>query len=870
MPPPSNTISKDPKLLPSEDYYFLRSKGIELIEKMGSSLWTDYNNHDPGITLLEALCFAITEIGYHAGRDIKDILAVPPNVIPNQNIQALFSPQEILSCNPLTPNDYRKILIDQQDIRNAWLVCKKCACEVQLFADCEESSLSFKKTEVKVTPLGTYDLLLELEQDPDLGDLNNQKVLHSFSIILGDGTIERVTMELRFPIWNELEFGDFYSREVNGDIMFNFPWNNISVVNSIKLSRNKADNFPITQEELRNGWNGVFYTTLEVYFNNGPISPISFENISIRLYGNEEVRSTLIPGKVMAEASSIIGDGAIIKRYFRKMERVATTIDKAKKELHKVRNLCEDFCCTSRVNIEDIAVCADIEVTAEADIERVMANILFEIEQYFNPAVRFFSLSELMVEGKPIDQIFEGPVLNHGFILEEDLEKAQLKNQLQISDIINRLADLDGVNAVKNLMLTKYDADGNPVFGVSDHGDPNQISAKWTMMVSDRCQPRLYIENSKILFFKNDLPFLARTDEVQDTLAQLRGKSERLKIQIAENALKMPQGVYHDQKSYYPVQYSLPMNYGIGLDGLSDNASDKRKAQAKQLKAFLLFFEQLLSNQLAQIANIGSLFALDKSISNTYYTKELFHEEIVKGVTDLMDSSLLSQKLQRLVETEADFLDRRNRFLDHLLGRFSESFTDYALALFSYIDQKPLAQKQLIDNKIDFLSDYPVISRERARAINYKNLPDPASNFPGLRKRIARLLGLDSTTEEQILIIEHILLRPKFQGDALMQVCLDKNCSSCNETDTYSFQMTVVMPGWVAPFDTNLDLRRFAERTIRLETPAHILLKICWVGNQGDKIEQCEPIVSTLAQLIMEEAKTSIGNSPECVDASIC
>lgn len=863
---PSPTIQKDPRLLPSEDYYFLRSKGIEYIEKMGSSAWTDYNSHDPGITLLEALCFAITDIGFHAAWDIKDMLAVPPNVSPDPDRQAFFTAREILSCNPLTPNDFRKILIDQQDIRNAWLVCKDCACEVSLYADCEESTLSFVDNGLEVIPLGTYDILLELEQDPDLGDLNNRKVLHTFSIVLADGSLGKVTLELRFPSLDAA----LYHRDASGAIAFNFPSDKVDTITTLKLSRNKTDNNPVTLEELRAGWNGVFYTTLEIHFNTPTPATLLLENISVRLFGTEEVRRTLTPGRVSTEIAATAGDGAVVKRFFRKMESVAKAIESARKRLREVRNLCEDFCCTSQVCVEDIAVCADIEVKPDADIERVMANILFEIEQYFNPAVRFFSLSELMEAGKTTDQIFDGPVLTNGFILEEDLENAQLKQQLRTSDIINRLADLDGVVAIKSLLLTKYDADGLPVFGVSDHGDPKQMSARWTMKVSARCQPRLYVENSKFLFFKNDLPFLARPDEVRDTLAQLRGRSERLKIRGAETDLPVPQGEYRDQSVYYPVQYSLPLTYGIGPDGLSDSASDKRKAQAKQLKAFLLFFEQLLANHLAQLADLGNLFALDKSVSTTYQVKNLLDEAIIKGVTPLVDNALTTQQLHGMVESEAEFLDRRNRFLDQLMGRFAESFSEYALALYSYKEEKPLAQKQLIDNKIDFLADYPVISRERARAINYKNLPDPATNFPGLRKRIARLLGLDTVTEEQILIVEHILLRPKFHGDALMQVCLDKDCATCGDTDPYSFQLTVVMPGWVAPFDTNLDLRRFADRTIRLETPAHILVKICWVGNRGDRLEPCEPMETALTQLFKEKGKTAAGDTTDCEDAVVC
>ena len=36
--------------------------------------WTDHNAHDPGVTLLEALCYALTDLGYRAGHRVEDLL----------------------------------------------------------------------------------------------------------------------------------------------------------------------------------------------------------------------------------------------------------------------------------------------------------------------------------------------------------------------------------------------------------------------------------------------------------------------------------------------------------------------------------------------------------------------------------------------------------------------------------------------------------------------------------------------------------------------------------------------------------------------------------------------------------------------------
>ena len=67
-------LIKTPVLEPAEDFYRLRREGIGFIEQMGHDSWTDYNIHDPGITILEALCYAITDIAYRAGWDIKDLM----------------------------------------------------------------------------------------------------------------------------------------------------------------------------------------------------------------------------------------------------------------------------------------------------------------------------------------------------------------------------------------------------------------------------------------------------------------------------------------------------------------------------------------------------------------------------------------------------------------------------------------------------------------------------------------------------------------------------------------------------------------------------------------------------------------------------
>lgn len=119
MPETISLIKSNP-LLPAEDYTALRKKGFKYIEETGSAIWTDYNNSDPGITILEAVCYAITDLAYRTGFEIKDLLA-PEKLTSDTWKQIFYTAKQILHNSPLTINDYRKLIIDIKGVRNAWI-----------------------------------------------------------------------------------------------------------------------------------------------------------------------------------------------------------------------------------------------------------------------------------------------------------------------------------------------------------------------------------------------------------------------------------------------------------------------------------------------------------------------------------------------------------------------------------------------------------------------------------------------------------------------------------------------------------------------------------------------------------------------------
>lgn len=99
----------------------LRSEAIRLIEELTGSVWTDYNLHDPGITILEHLIYGITDAVHRTDFPVADLLTSEKGNI-DYPYHALHDPLSVFPCRPLTEMDYRKQLIDSIDeLDNVWL-----------------------------------------------------------------------------------------------------------------------------------------------------------------------------------------------------------------------------------------------------------------------------------------------------------------------------------------------------------------------------------------------------------------------------------------------------------------------------------------------------------------------------------------------------------------------------------------------------------------------------------------------------------------------------------------------------------------------------------------------------------------------------
>lgn len=94
------------------DFAALRRAGIESLQSLCGSIWTDFNVHDPGVTILEQLCFGLTELAYRSDLPPEDFLAAADGSIDYER-QALYPPEDILPSGCVTDTDYRKLLLDE-------------------------------------------------------------------------------------------------------------------------------------------------------------------------------------------------------------------------------------------------------------------------------------------------------------------------------------------------------------------------------------------------------------------------------------------------------------------------------------------------------------------------------------------------------------------------------------------------------------------------------------------------------------------------------------------------------------------------------------------------------------------------------------
>jgi hypothetical protein len=826
---PSNVSYKD-----DLDFQHLRDAGQQYIEELSRKIWTDYNIHDPGITIMELLCYAITDLGLRIDQPIENLVASPEKNFEKMHEQ-FKSAKNILTCRPVTAIDYRKLFIDIKGVKNCWLAIHK----LPLHAECNEAhpKVSF---------------------DPFVGS--------------NYGTEE-----------------------------FNIKG---------------------------------LYTIL-----------VDFDD------DEDYIEADII--------------AAIFTKY------------------HENRNLCEDLVEVKKIEKQCIRVCTQVQLENGADEEKVHATIQWEVGQYLSPSLRANSLTEMLDKGLSSDEIFEGPILENGFLMPEALQKSELRKDVRLSDIMNIIMKIEGVKLIEDISI-----DNCPP-KIEGESDCNQnITAKsdpWIICIEENHLPIL-CDQSTFKYKKGFLPVGLNKEMVAQYTEELEDANKASQEKYFDD-LPMPLGTYSEIK-YNTVQHHLPENYGISKYGLSNTVSDERKVKAKQLQAYLLFFDQVLGTYFSHLEHTKTLLSADENLQQTYFFKAV---EGINGIENLIaDYPSYKKNVENIIDKLEDFNARRNELLDHLIARFAEVFEDYTNTMYKLFGTaKNSVEKNIINTKNKFIKEYDIISSERGLAFNYRAASQwDSNNVSGFQKRIALLSGLDDYSrrdlfndnitietlkrntiadgihieyrwliksddkvylssqkdfkskqkainellevlklatnqdnyvlrqtetasrryyialvnddgdvigrqynhyyateeaakvkrietiqfienllfDEGFYLIENILTLPYHTQNIgelndCLPLCIDA-CGTCKDIDPFSYQVTIIFPGYTARF-SNIDFRIFMEDLIRRELPAHIQPRICWVGHIDGALTRVEktPIIVNpnegIASMVISEPAVS-------------
>lgn len=656
-------LSTAPPEHPALDYEFLRREGIRYLEQMAGQLWTDFNTHDPGITMLEQVCYAITDLAHRITYDLPDLLTNDKG----QAYDSLYTPAQILTTHPVTLTDLRKLVIDVDGVKNAWL----------------------EKIETQNPPLYYH---------PGEKTLNLQ----------GDGlAMDPVMLKGLYRVLIELS-------------------------DSLYLDNTAGEQSKQVQRE-------------------------------------------------------------------------------AAQRLHAHRGLCEDFAEIRILDPEEIQVQAQIEIEGVDHAEDVLLEIYQRIADYISPPTPFYTLSQLLAAGKRVEDIFDGPLLMHGFIDTEALSQVRRRSILYTSDLIQEIMDVTAVKAVRSIRLSKGGS-------LED----------WALNLDPQRAPRLSLAQSVIQLEKNHLVASVNVENVKNRYVRaLRQTAVSSPTPRDQLDFSLPAGRNRHIETYTSIQHQFPDTYGIGAMGLPHSASPQRIAQAKQLKAYLLFFDQLLANYFSQLAHVHDLFSFTANTPYTYFAQAINDPSLeLTGIRKQEEGH--QERLQQITENPHAAADppdfrRQNRFLNHLLARFAEQFTDYSLILYGVWPAEGISTpEKLIQDKQAFLQNYLQISSARSTAVDYLN-PDSTMNHSGLAKRIQYKLGFVGE-ETGFYIVEHILLRPMAEDKQQLIPIL----TNTQSRDPFSLQLSFVFPTWPTRFQ-NPHFKTFVERTIYEEIPAHLIAHIHWL-----------------------------------------
>jgi hypothetical protein len=698
----------------SMNYAALREGGMELIRTLARDTWTDHNAHDPGITLLEAFSYAMTELGFRIQLEVPDLLQsgachVPPDLVPVHHV---------LPCAPVTPRDLRAVLLDHRLLRDARIIVSAGAetpyyeiphgdeipdGEVPL----AEPPFAYAPNTAPVVLRGLYGAVLEFAER----ELNSNT--YSLTVLLTvDGSSVTYTLDLALPHWDEDEAK---------------PFQDSPVINGVTML---ADGGTVWRplEELQS-----YFGEIKVDYTDagGATSAVTLW-VLLRITDALPEPALVTPGILAAAQEKVERSGAdsLIDRFMRRACSAHSAVQQVRRYLSTWRNLGEDPVRIAVARVQEIAVRARIEVNGSADLEQLLAEIFLAIDRMLAPPVRFVALAERRASGAGVEHIFDGPLLRNGF-LDYTALAADDARAVHVSDILRLITRRRNVAGAD--LVAQENPSGRDIVAVTDLALSNYINNRPITVDAQDClhlveieryRPRLSLSKSRIVFVRNEAEVHYDMGRVEGLFTAMQQVGEAASLPADPSPVwPVASGEALPVEDYTPLQNDLPRIYGVGEARLPEDVGVERQAAVLQLKGYLLLFEQFLADLTVQLGNINHFFSADPDEQETYFCRALFElPDVQKLLTRhppggdwaafiAAPDNPYRSALHQAQEGPERFLDRRNRMFDHLLARQGEEMVAFGQELHRY------AQKELQEAVIA-LADLPARMEARRQAAN--------------------------------------------------------------------------------------------------------------------------------------------------------
>jgi hypothetical protein len=257
--------------------------------------------------------------------------------------------------------------------------------------------------------------------------------------------------------------------------------------------------------------------------------------------------------------------------------------------------------------------------------------------------------------------------------------------------------------------------------------------------------------------------------------------------QFIAETVALPRGRHLNFPEYHSIQNHFPDIYGINRSGVPGSRSERRKAQAKQLKGYLYFYDQFLANVLSTLKDLPEIFSgnIDLGRTCSFYRLDNRHipeiEDLYleKNPEDRMNSILA------IIRHHDPFHNRKERILDYLLALYGEKIPMVFLRDFNFYFTGRALKDEVLRCKSALLLHIRGLNMDRASGFNPFNPSWNTDNMSGVERKAALYLGLKIPGP-------HSLIRP-FMDDGIIPV-----------SDTERNERALISPGDFPRFKGNV------------------------------------------------------------------